>query len=100
MYDIGKLAQEALPTKVFTDSLSIFEILTKATITSKKRLIIDVQCVRHAYQRKEVQHDLFIRSQYSPADVLTKDKTASFLLGTIISSKLMHLTEQWTEKAA
>jgi hypothetical protein len=43
-----------LPLVVCTDSKSLYECLVKLGTTQEKRLMIDVMCLRQAYERQEI----------------------------------------------
>ena len=68
-----------IPIVMLTDSLSPFDVITKAKITSERRLMIDVKAVKDAYQRHELGAIRFIRSEFNPADALTKVKKSDIL---------------------
>lgn len=56
------IKQNILPL-MLTDSLFLFDVLTKSSTTLKRRLMIDVQTVRDTYQSLEVINVVFLRSE-------------------------------------
>ena len=76
--DLHNMTSLDIPIVMLTDSLSLFDVITKAKITSEKRLMIDVKVVKDAYQRNELHNIGFIRSEYNPADALTKVKKVTY----------------------
>lgn len=90
----GKIATD----QIVYGQLSLFVISTEKAINVQKRLIIVLQSNKGANQYKEVQCVVFIEYECSPPDALTKVKKVSFILGTVVSLKLLHLTEQWIER--
>ena len=58
-----------------TVSLSLFDVITKATVTTEKRLMIDLNAVKEAYQKHEIM-DIGVVQNVLPARVSaeTKDK--------------------------
>lgn len=48
---------------IFTDSKSLFDIITKCSSTTEKRLLIDIQTVREAYERFEFSDVGFVRTK-------------------------------------
>ena len=51
-HDIQKMMSIKIPILMFTDSLSLFDVITKASTTIEKRLMIDLEVVKKAYQQK------------------------------------------------
>jgi hypothetical protein len=56
---------------VFTDSLSLFDVITRSTKTSEKRLMIDIAAAKAAYKEGTLDTIGFIRTRFNPADVFT-----------------------------
>jgi hypothetical protein len=52
--DIETIIKQNVPIVILTDSLSLFDVNTKATTTAEKRLMIDLCVVKQAYKRSEV----------------------------------------------
>lgn len=42
-----------IPLTILTDSESLFKIIVKSTVTSEKRLMIDIKAITGAYDRNE-----------------------------------------------
>jgi len=70
--DIELVMGRDIPLMMFTDSKSLFDIITKCSHTQEKRLMIDLQAVRDAYESHEISNVGFIRGPNNPADGLTK----------------------------
>jgi hypothetical protein len=51
---IDAILGREIPTIVFTDLRSLFECITKLGTTQEKRLMIDILCLREAYERREI----------------------------------------------
>ena len=51
---IDRMLEIDLPLVVCTDSKSLYECLVKLGTTQEKRLIIDVICLRQAYERRKI----------------------------------------------
>ena len=77
----------------FTDSKSLFDVLTSSS-TTEKRLMIDLQTVQDSYNKNIITDVVHIRSLYNISDALTKVKKKSMLLDTLRTSKLSHPVEQ------
>lgn len=57
---------------MYTDGLSLFDILTKATIPTKKSLMIDLFCVQNTYENDDIDSLFIIRTEHNLTDALTK----------------------------
>ena len=51
---INKALEIDLPLVIYIDSKSLYECLVKLGTTQEKRLMIDVMCLRQAYERREI----------------------------------------------
>ena len=49
-HDLENILLKQIPLVMLTDSLSLFDVTTKSTITKEKRLMIDLQCINNAYK--------------------------------------------------
>lgn len=52
-YDIERALAIKMLLHIFTDGLSHFDSMTRATVLPEKRLMIDLACVKNAYYKKE-----------------------------------------------
>ena len=85
----------AVPVHLFTDSKSLFDIISKGTRTSEKRLMLDIACAREGYRRKDIHNIGFVRSGDNVADGLTKSMQQATLRAVLKSGKLVVNPEQW-----
>jgi len=85
---------QKVPLKMYTDSKSLFDIITKCSHTTEKRLMIDVAAVREGYERFEISDIGFIRSEHNIAVGLTKLNGSKALL-RMLGGTICHPTEQW-----
>lgn len=98
-HDLEKMTRSKLPLYILTDSLSLFDVITKASSTTEKRLMIDLTCTRDSYERKEITMLGFVRTQNNPADCLTKVMNAEQLIRIITTARLDHPIDQWVNRA-
>jgi hypothetical protein len=99
-HDIETIVKQNVPIVILTDSLSLFDVITKAattitkaTTTAEKRLMIDLCVVKQAHERSEVETIGFVRSKYNYADVLTKITRCSILERILSTTNLLHPVE-------
>lgn len=94
--DIKEMTGRAFKARLFTDSKSLFDVITKNTSTTEKRLMIDIRSMREAYERLEISDVRWIKSASNPADeVLTKVKDNIVLNAILEEGVVRHPTEQW-----
>ena len=64
----------SLPMQLMADSKSLFDIISKGSRTSEKRITLNIHAARQAYQAQEISSIGFVRSEDNIADGLTKSK--------------------------
>jgi hypothetical protein len=75
------------PITMLTDSKSLFDVITRASYTTEKRIMIDLAAAREAYEREELSDIGLVASENNLADGLTKpNKAAQDRLQGIITS--------------
>lgn len=52
-FDLESIVEQKIPFSTFTDRLPLFNIITKSTVDTEKRLMIDLQGVHDAYYKKD-----------------------------------------------
>ncbi len=70
--DLAGLLDRRVSLFIFTDSKSLFDVITKCSHTKERRFMIDLQAVRDAYVLHDISKVGFIRGLNNPADSLTK----------------------------
>ena len=83
-YDIQSILNKVILLRMLTDSLSLFDVLTKATVTTEKRLMIDLQNVKDSYHNNEIYHVAFILSENTLADPLTKLNNTIYFMDDLL----------------
>jgi len=61
-----------IPLVMCIDSKSLYDCLVKLGTTREKRLMVDLMCLRQAYERREIAEILWIGGDRNPADAMTK----------------------------
>ena len=88
------LQLEQLPLVLCTDSKSLYDCLVKLGTTQEKRLMVDLMCLRQAYERREITEIKWINGGSNPADAMTKSKPCQALKQLVDTNKLdLQVTE-------
>jgi hypothetical protein len=98
-HDIQRMAKRNVPITIFRESLSLFDVITKATVTTERRLMIDLEVVKDAYAKREIEMLGFIRTFSNPADALTKVGRCTTLESILCAARIDHPIEQWIERS-
>ncbi len=95
---IEQILQQPINLTICTDSKSLFDCLTKLGTTTEKRLMIDVMCLRQAYERRQIAEVKWIAGGTNPADALTKSKAGAALRELINSNRFSIKEEARVER--
>lgn len=60
--------------------------------------MIDILCLRQAYERREVAEIKWIRGETNPADAMTKEKCCQALYNLINTNDLILEETEWVER--
>ena len=93
--DLEAMLNCTIPIKIYTDNKSLFDVVTRNSVTTEKRLMLNIRSVREAYQDLDLNDMAWIRSEYNPADALTKVKENTVLNTAIDFGVIKHPVEQW-----
>lgn len=52
--DLENIICATLPVKLYTNSKILFDFITKNSVTAEERLMIDIRCLREAYQSMHI----------------------------------------------
>ena len=89
---------KGIPLIICIDSFSLYECLVKLGTTHEKRLMIDLMCIRQAYERREIAEVRWIQGDKNPADPLTKHKGNKALDAIIETNKIDIEASGWVER--
>ena len=71
-HDLRKILQKDVKLTLLTDSMSLFKVIINSSVTTEKRLMIDISAVREAYERSDIDFIGWISSKNNIANGLTK----------------------------
>jgi hypothetical protein len=87
-----------LPLKTYTDSRSLFDALVTLNNTAEKRLLIDLQLLRQAYERREITEVCWIPTEQNPADAMTKGRPTPALDKLLMRNRVELNPTAWVDR--
>lgn len=61
-HDFQAMIRKVIRLTILTDTLYLFDVLTKETVTTEKRAVIDLQNNKYSYRSMEINNVSFILS--------------------------------------
>jgi hypothetical protein len=95
---LDKVLQVSVPLVLCTDSKSLYDCLVRLGTTQEKRLMIDVMCLRQAYERRQITEVKWIDGETNPADAMTKGKPCTALSQLIDTNRVELQAVGWVER--
>jgi hypothetical protein len=92
--DLQAILKRSFDTLMYTDSLSLLDVLTKSSTTAEERLMIYVVLMREALDRMEIAQLAFLRPNWNPADALTKVSRNTYLETILMTGTIDHPVAQ------
>lgn len=93
--DLEQILNKKVPLHIITDSKSLFDVITQCSNTSERRLMIDLEAVREAYESHSISNVGFVRGPNNPADGLTKSGNCPPLIDILKTGLDNSIVEQW-----
>ena len=93
--NLTKILCRTVKLTMLTDSKSLFDIITKCSQTTEKRLMIDIAIVKEAYEYNEICNVGFVRTDQNPADAMTKIMNSESLLRILLDNKCDMVVDRW-----
>lgn len=94
-HQLEKIHRQRIPVTMLTDSKQIFDVITKASLTAEKRLMIDIAAAREAYNRHEISNVGLVLSEHNLADSLTKPGIYAALETVVKTGYDRNPVQQW-----
>lgn len=98
-YDLEQLYNCRIPLNVFTDSRQLFDVITRASHPTEKRLMIDVAAAREAYNRGDLSNVGLVAGKCNMADGFTKLKPNDALERFLDTGTDNTPVDQWVIRA-
>jgi hypothetical protein len=83
---------------LLTDSRSLYDCLVKLEITTEKRLMIDLMCLRQSYERREITKIRWIDENTNSVDIMTKINSCQTLTKLIDTNIIDLRTTAWVKR--
>ena len=93
--EIGEIFGRKIPVQLLTDSKSLFDVISKGSRTSEKRVMLDIAAAREGFRDKVISDIGFVRSSQNLADGLTKPMAQASLRVVLSTGFLDVKPEQW-----
>ena len=93
--ELEKIHNRHIPLQLFTDSKSLFDVITQCKSMAEKRLMIDIQSVRNGFDENEISNVGLVASENNPADAMTKAKKCPALLQVLDTQDPNFPVKQW-----
>jgi hypothetical protein len=97
--DLRESLQRRVPLTMFTDSKTLFDVITKASYTSEKRILIDLACVREVYARLDIDDIGLLSTTENLADGLTKEMNMDKLREAVRTGTLNTVVKQYVVRS-
>ena len=89
-HDLETIYEMEILLQMRTDSLQMFDVVTKASSTTERRLMIDIAAARESYNREEISNVGLIMSEHNIADGLTKEQMKRCKISCVLDSIGIH----------
>lgn len=94
-YDLEELYRQRIPLLMLTDSKQLFDVVTRTSHPTEKRLLIDIAAAREAYNRQDLSNVGLVTSEDNMADGLTKTKPCAALDRLLYTGVDCTPVQQW-----
>lgn len=92
---LKELFGREIPLRMLLDSRSLFDVLSRGTLTTERRLVIDLLAAREAYTKGDISDLGNVRSEFNLADCLTKQMDCSSMRHVMTTARINHPVEEW-----
>nr|AHF58602.1 polyprotein [Chondrus crispus] len=96
-HDLEEITTRTFPLKMMTDSRALFDMVTRNSYSTERRLMIDMAAIRQSYQRREIDGIAHIPGPTNPADAMTK-VGQNGVLANLMQGRLTMEPRQWVTR--
>ena len=97
-HDLSTVMGKKMELTMVTDSMSLFKVIVNASTTTEKRLMIDIRAAREAYEKHEIEHLGWVKSERNIADGLTKLGRCNALEELLNTGRIDTSADKWVER--
>lgn len=94
-HDLQRIYQQHIPLVMLASSKQMFHVITKASPTTEKRLIIDVAAAREAYNRHEISNLGLLQFEHNISNGITKQWQSAVLSKIMRTAMDVNPAQQW-----
>ena len=94
-HKLGEVLGKKVPVQLFTDSESLFDVISRGSRTAEKRLMLDISTAKDGFKERVISDIDFFRSSRNLADGLTKAMNQATLGEVLTASYLRTEPERW-----
>lgn len=81
--ELGQLYSNNFPVQIFIDYKSLFDVVSKSSSTSKKRVMLSIAAACEGFKDKIISYIKFVRISHNLADELTKAMSQASLRDSV-----------------
>lgn len=94
-HDLETMVGKTVTLSMVTDFDSLFKVIVQSSTTTERRLMIDIQASREAYQERKIDNVGWIKSDGNLADGLTKVNKPELIQRIMRTGQLDRIADQW-----
>lgn len=79
---------QSIPLMIVTSGLSLFHILTKASVTAEIQLMIDLKTVKESYKKGELHNVAYSLFKQNVANPVIKIRNLMYLINVLDKAKI------------
>lgn len=83
---------------IYIDCYSLYECLVNLGTTKEKSLMINIEAIHQAYERRDISQVIWIKAKSNPADSMTKSQPSNHALGELLANKYLVDKEAWLDR--
>eukprot|EP00171_Calliarthron_tuberculosum_P004960 IDg4960t1 len=95
---LSAIFRRRLAVRIYTDSRSLYDSVTRLSSTREKRLLIDLSLLREAFEKREISDVFWIPGNQNPADAFTKQSPCAALTRLLQTNKIDINPNAWVER--
>jgi len=99
-HDLERNYHQHMPLIMLTDSKQLFDVITRASHPTEKRLMVEIAAAREAHNKHEISNVDLLKSEHNVADGLTKPRPCAVLENVLRTGRDNNPAQQWIIRTA